>query len=196
MLLRTERLVLRPLNESDIDAVLVAASDPITQQWLPLPRPYTRAHAEDFVGRWAPAQWSSGDGIVRALGYGTELAGVIDLKRTDWRQRETEIGYWATPRFRGLGLMTEAVAALARWLLAEQGFERAELRAATGNTASARVAIKAGFGYEGVARNAGIVHDGRVDLAIYSMIPSDLALGTRAPDPSHPGAARSSAIPS
>ena len=111
---------------------------------------------------------------MRALGYGSELAGVIDLKRTDWVHRETEIGYWAAPGFRGLGLMTEAVAALARWVLGEQGFERAELRAATGNIASARVAVKAGFGYEGVARNAGVIHDGRVDLAIYSMIPSDL----------------------
>ena len=174
LMLRTERLVLRPLEESDVDAVVVAASDPITQRWLPLPRPYTRAHAEDFVRKWAPAQQDSGDGIVRALGYGADIAGVIDLKRTDWQHRETEVGYWAAPRFRGLGLMTEAVAALARWVLAEQGFERAELRVATGNTASARVAVKAGFAYEGVARNAGIVHDGRVDLAIYSMIPSDL----------------------
>lgn len=110
------------------------------------------AHAEDFVRTWAPAQRHSGDGIVLALGYGSDLAGVIDLKRTDWRHRETEIGYWAAPGFRGLGLITEAVAALARWVLAEQGFERAELRAATGNTASVRVAVKAGFGYEGAGR--------------------------------------------
>jgi RimJ/RimL family protein N-acetyltransferase len=174
LVLRTERLVLRPLAEADIDAVVVAGADPVTQRWLPLPRPYGRAHAEEFVRKWAPGQRESGDGIVRALGYGSELAGVIDLKRTDWVHRETEIGYWAAPGFRGLGLMTEAVAALARWVLGEQGFERAELRAATGNIASARVAVKAGFGYEGVARNAGVIHDGRVDLAIYSMIPGDL----------------------
>jgi len=173
VVLRTERLVLRPLDKSDIDAVVQAASDPVTQRWLPLPRPYTRAHAEGFVGTWAPGQRESGDGIVRALGFGDKLAGVIDLKRTDWQLREAEMGYWAAPGFRGLGLMTEAVAALARWALTEQSFQRIELRAATGNAASARVAVKGGFTYEGVARNAGIVHDGRVDLAVYSMIPGD-----------------------
>jgi len=35
-------------------------------------------------------------------------------------------------------------------------------------------AEKAGFTYEGTARNAGIVHAGRVDLAIYSPISGDL----------------------
>jgi len=33
---------------------------------------------------------------------------------------------------------------------------------------------KAGFTYEGIARNAGIVYAGRVDLAIYSLVPADL----------------------
>jgi RimJ/RimL family protein N-acetyltransferase len=70
--------------------------------------------------------------------------------------------------------MTEATVALSRWVLTEAAFERVVLRVATGNKASARVAEKAGFTYEGTARNAGIVHAGRLDLAIYSLIREDL----------------------
>jgi RimJ/RimL family protein N-acetyltransferase len=58
--------------------------------------------------------------------------------------------------------MTEATVALSRWALTEAAFERVILRIAPGNKASIRVAEKAGFTYEGVARNSGIVHAGRV----------------------------------
>ena len=67
----------------------------------------------------------------------------------------------------------------ASWALREQGFERVELRAATGNLASQRVAEKAGFVREGVARNAGHVTHGRVDLVVYSLTRADLGWSSR-----------------
>ncbi|MDQ1629815.1 MAG: hypothetical protein QOI54_3559 [Actinomycetota bacterium] len=70
--------------------------------------------------------------------------------------------------------MTEAARALAHWVLDQMGFARVELRIAPGNLASLRVAEKAGFRREGVARSAGIVHHGRVDLVIFSLLPADL----------------------
>ncbi|MGI8829666.1 MAG: GNAT family N-acetyltransferase [Candidatus Limnocylindria bacterium] len=50
----------------------------------------------------------------------------------------------------------------------------AALRAATGTLASQRVAEKAGFIREGVARNAGFTNAGRVDLVVYSLVAADL----------------------
>jgi RimJ/RimL family protein N-acetyltransferase len=70
--------------------------------------------------------------------------------------------------------MRSAVAQLALWALQEQHFERIELRIATGNVASQRVADSCGFVHEGVLRNAGSIHAGRVDLIVYSLIPGDL----------------------
>ena len=84
-----------------------------------------------------------------------------------------EIGYWVAPWARGDGLAVEAVQAIARWLL-EQGFERMVLRAAPGNAASLRMAEKAAFTREGVARNAGLTNSGRVDLVVFSLIRTDL----------------------
>jgi RimJ/RimL family protein N-acetyltransferase len=172
--LRTQRLTLRPLREGDIDAIVVAASDATTQRWLPLPNPYAREHAESFVREVAPATRESGAGLILAIEMDGGLAGVIDFKKTDWRHQETEIGYWTAPGYRGRGVMTEATIAVSRWALTELGFERVVLRIAPGNTHSRRVAENAGFRCEGIARNAGIVHDGRVDLAIYALIPADL----------------------
>ncbi|NUR49152.1 MAG: GNAT family N-acetyltransferase, partial [Hamadaea sp.] len=68
----------------------------------------------------------------------------------------------------------EAVDALSLALLLEHGFQRVELRVAPGNLASRRVAEKAGFTYEGLMRNAGFVHSGRVDLEVWSLVAADL----------------------
>lgn len=174
VVLRTERLTLRAPSLDDADAIVAAGADEITQQWLPLPNPYRREHAVSFVTEFAPSVLAGGTGVIRAIELDGELAGMIDLKGADWRSRETEIGYWAAPAFRGRGVLTEATAGLARWALTEQSFERVVLRIAPGNKASIRVAEKAGFVYEGTARNAGVVHNGRVDLNVYSLIPADL----------------------
>lgn len=173
-MLRGDGFVLRPLHEDDANDVLLAASDELTQQWLPLPRPYTLDAARAFVSEFAPAMLESGLGIVRAIDVDGRLAGCIDLKHTDWRARTTEVGYWVAPWGRGLGLAGRATRVLAEWALLERGLERVELRAATGNVASQRAAEAAGFVREGVLRSAGFTHDGRVDLVAYSLVCSDL----------------------
>jgi RimJ/RimL family protein N-acetyltransferase len=71
-------------------------------------------------------------------------------------------------------VMAEAVVGLSRWALTEAALQRIQLRIAPANEASQRVAEKAGFTREGVARNAGTVHGGRVDLVVWSLIPTDL----------------------
>ena len=98
------------------------------------------------------------------------------LKRTAWLRGITEIGYWTVPTDRGHGYATEAAAALGRWALTHDAIHRVELTAATGNLASQRVAEKAGYIFEGVARSGGYVHGGRVDLRIYSLIRTDVRL--------------------
>jgi RimJ/RimL family protein N-acetyltransferase len=172
--LAVDGLVLRPFEEGDIPAVVEACNDELTQRWLPLPWPYTEADGRQFCCEIAPRLWAEGDGVHLAIvTEAGELAGNVGLKRTDWRAHVTEIGYWAVPRHRGRGYMTAAVRALARWAL-EGRMQRVELRAATGNLASQRVAEKAGFVAEGVLRNAGFVHGGRVDLKVYSLTRADL----------------------
>lgn len=175
--LSTSRIMLRPLTEADIPDVQLSCADEVTQRWLPLPSPYTLEAAAEFCTVIAPRFRESGDGIDLAMADpdSGRLLGAISLKKTDWRALTSEVGYWVSPWARGRGLAAEAARALAEWLLVEQGFERLELRAAIGNTASQQVAVKAGFTREGVLRNAGFVHAGRVDLAVYSKINADLA---------------------
>lgn len=172
--LEGEGLSLRPFTEADLDAITEACADEETQRWLPLPRPYSRDDARWFVETFSVTQRDSGAGLVRAIEVEGRLAGAIDLKKTDWTARTTETGYWAAPWVRGRGVTTTAVRLLASWALTDQGFERVELLTAMGNTGSERVAEKAGFQREGIARNAGVIHEGRVDLTVWSLVPADL----------------------
>lgn len=143
-------------------------------------RPYRGEDAPDVALAWctemALAYRACGEGIEWAAIRRADdrLIGSFGLKRTDWRARSSEIGYWVAPWAHGQGLAVEAVVAIGRWLLVEQRFERLVLRAATGNRASQRVAEKAGLTREGVARNAGFTNEGRVDLVVFSLVAGEL----------------------
>jgi RimJ/RimL family protein N-acetyltransferase len=167
-------LELRALGSDDIDDIACACQDELIQKWLPLPRPYTREAARAFVRDIAPHQHTAGHGIVRAIDVGGRLGGVIDLKKTDWAARVTEIGYWVAPWARGHCLAGRASRVLANWALTTQGMERVAIHAATENIASHRAALSAGFTREGIARAAGFTHDGRVDLVVFGKIKADL----------------------
>src|SRR6476646_1001667 len=117
VVLEGEGVTLRRLTEEDVDDVVAAASDPETQRWLPLPRPYSADDARWFIHTFAAEQHRSGDGLVRAVEVAGRLVGAIDLKKTDWRARTTEVGYWAAPWARGEGHTTRAVRMLATWAL-------------------------------------------------------------------------------
>lgn len=169
--LRGDRLLLRPLTERDVPDLAATAADPVTQAHTGVPRGYTEDHARSFVAA-AELMRVRGQGIAWV---GVECAGGrfalnVDLRDIDWVNRTAEVGYMTAPWARGRGYAGEAVLAVARWLFGTLVFQRLLLRAAVSNPASQRVAEKAGFTREGVARNALRGED----LVVYSLVPGDL----------------------
>lgn len=166
-------LLLRPLREQDLPLVVQACSDEQTQRWLPLPSPYTLDDARSFAFEMAAAELASGTGIEWAVEREGGFCGVVGLHRTDWEAHCTEAGYWMGPWARGRGIAPRALDAVTRWAMEQHGMERMEVRAATGNLPSQRVALKAGFLREGVLRRAGTTHDGPVDLVVFGRVLGD-----------------------
>ncbi|PZG89329.1 GNAT family N-acetyltransferase [Streptomyces sp. NTH33] len=181
----TERLVLRPLEEDDVPALAEMMNDEQVAAWTDVPQPFTEDGARAWITEYAPAERTAGRGLHLAV---TEfltqrLVGIIQLTRTNWHVRSTELLYVVAPWARGEGYAAEAALATAQWLFRDQEFERIELRTAAGNTASQQVAQKIGCISEGVLRNACIAHvrtedgtwtDMRTDYIVWSLLPEDL----------------------
>lgn len=142
--IRTARLVLDLPVPADAELVTTYCQDPLFEQYLTTPWPYTRADADAFLGVHVPESWASGDELTWALrrAPGGPLLGVISV-----REAQQELGFWIGAEHRGAGLMSEAATAVVEWVLGG-GIPRATTvfwRAVEGNVASARVARAAGF---------------------------------------------------
>jgi [ribosomal protein S5]-alanine N-acetyltransferase len=176
----TPRLHVRPLAADDAKYVGEILADRKTQRWLPVPEEHGPIDGLAWCTELATERRDNGDGdhygILRR--EDERLIGCLWVRRTDWIAQGTEVSYAIAPDVRGIGLAAEAVDAVAIALILEHGFQRVELRVAPGNVASRRVAEKAGFTYEGLLRNAGYVHSGRVDLEIWSLVAGDLRSGS------------------
>jgi RimJ/RimL family protein N-acetyltransferase len=170
-MLTDQSLTLRPWTAGDAaDIVQCVDGDPEIAKWLDqVPQPYTIEDARAYVtglGEQAFAVTETASGRV---------LGSIALQRND--DGVGEIGYWIRAGARGSGTMTRALVLLATWALTEEGLARVQLRADVENTASRRVAEKAGFRLEGIMRSAhwNARLGRRQDWAIYSLLPEDTA---------------------
>jgi RimJ/RimL family protein N-acetyltransferase len=86
--------------------------------------------------------------------------------------RIAEIGYGLRAGWRGHGLATRSVRLVADWAFTRVGIARLELGTAVANSASRRVAIRAGFQLEGFARMRLPTSDGgRTDEARFGLMP-------------------------
>ncbi|MEU5535205.1 GNAT family N-acetyltransferase [Streptomyces sp. NPDC020362] len=181
----TERLVLRPLDEGDVPALAEMMNDEQIAAWTDVPQPFTEQAARHWITGYAPTERAAGRGLDLAV---TEfltqrLVGIVQLGKTNWHIRSTELSYIVAPWARGEGYASEAALVTAQWLFGDQKFERIEIRTAADNTASQQVAQKIGCISEGVLRNACIVHhrtedgawaDVRTDFIVWSLLPEDL----------------------
>ncbi|WP_338899259.1 GNAT family N-acetyltransferase [Streptomyces sp. TG1A-60] len=181
----TERLVLRPFDEGDVQALTEMMNDEQVMAWTDVPQPFTEHGARTWITEYVPTERTSGRGLDLAV---TEfltqrLVGVIQLTKTNWHVRSAELSYVVAPWARGEGYASEAALATAQWLFREQKFERIELRTAADNTASQQVAQKIGCISEGVLRNACIARsrtaedswtEVRTDFIVWSLLPEDI----------------------
>lgn len=167
-------LRLRPFTTADTGWVYQVSLDPLVAHYVGVPAPYRRRDAAFFVERMAIAGW---DNRERAEFVAEDAATQTPLARVGLgfpAHGVSEVGYWADPRARGRGVTTAAVRAVCRWAFGALDIQIIEWRCEVGNTASRRVAEKAGFLIEGTLRRR-LVHRGvRVDAWVGSLLPGEV----------------------
>ncbi len=142
--LQTERLILRPLGDTDIPALVAALDDfDIAKHCASVPHPYSEADAATFVAKVRESR-AAGTGF--CFGIVNQADGVlIGTCGLHLKNGRFELGYWIAKPFWKLGYATEAADRLLAF-----GFEvlKADLIVAGwfhDNPASGRVLAKLGF---------------------------------------------------
>jgi aminoglycoside 6'-N-acetyltransferase len=166
--LATPRLSLRPWRLDDVDAVLAYATLPEWAEFLPVPQPYLRGHAEDFLASQRLRDWKRVGGWALCVESDAPEGG-LDLGRdTDHRAC---LGFALAPWRWGHGYILEAAAAVIDaafgcWPELQRIYAFADVR----NARSRRVLSKLGLREEGVLRGHHCHRGALVDAVYYGVL--------------------------
>jgi len=149
--LRSRRLLLRPLRESDVEALVEYRSKPEVCRYVPF-EPMDEASVRGHLkGIWARTSLDKG-GDVLVLGIELaetgELIGDVMLSWSSAEHRSGEIGYVLHPARSGHGYATEAAHRVLHLAFDDLGLHRVTARVDAENVASARLASRLGMRQE------------------------------------------------
>ena len=168
--IKTGRLLLRKIVESDAEDMFVWMGDPEVcryERWEPHPNAaYTRGfikhvHQYDSDRRY---QWGI-ELTNRLIGY------VVAVNVDDYDQKAA-VGYCLSREFWSQGYTTEAVRAVVHFIFTEVGLNRLEASHSVNNPASGRVLEKSGFMLEGIAKEYYNCNAGLQDSKLYGITKS------------------------
>lgn len=167
-----EELSARPWSPSDVPKLMKAFTDPDIL-YRNLRRLDTRDEALDLM-RERRERWQAETGASWAVVDKSDaLRAYFGLHDVTLFDGVAEVGYWVLPESRGQGVASRSIDALARWALDDFGLHRLELKHGITNEASCRVAVSAGFRFEGVLRSALLHADGWHDMHLHGRIAGD-----------------------
>jgi ribosomal-protein-serine acetyltransferase len=130
------------------------------------------ADVEGFIAG-AAAQHSSQLGFHAGIFLEDRLVGCAGMHAIDRPHRNVSIGYWIDAAAEGRGLVTRAAGELVRICFTDYGLHRVEIRCAVGNERSRAIALRLGFGEEGILRGAQLVNGRWLDLHVFGRLATD-----------------------
>jgi RimJ/RimL family protein N-acetyltransferase len=146
--LRTERLLLRPYETGDLDALHAMHSDEGVARWLynePRTLEETRELLTHKIGGGAlraEGEWLSAAAVLRESG---QLVADVSLLWASETHRQGELGFIVHPSMHGKGYATEAARPLLAFAFETLGLHRVAGRLEPRNVGSARVLEKLGM---------------------------------------------------
>ena len=165
--IKTERLLLISFRLGDVDDVLAYAADEEWGRYLPVPRPYLRKDAEEFLAKKTLESWESRaefavvfEGtVVGGIGLGIVKEHALGL-----------LGYGIARQLWGKGMTPEAARAVIGYGFQSRGLEKIAATADLRNERSWRVMEKLGMQREGLLRSQIILRGERMDEVTYGVL--------------------------
>lgn len=162
-ILSTSRLILRPPQREDADALVRIKSLPMKlEEAQKAVAGMLEELCKPFTFHW----------VITLEG---EVIGRIKCWDINPYNGYLQLGYDIGPEYRGNGYMTEAVDAIIQFLMEKADVNRVFCSVRSGNVASRRVCEKCGMKLEGVMRQHYARQDGGFDdVCIYGILKRDL----------------------
>lgn len=174
-MIKTKRLILRPVSINDAQDIYDYSSDEEVTKMVTYD---TYTSIEDayqslnhfFLNRDPNVQFEA----MAIVDKNTQkMIGTCDASAL-FRKDMAEVGYVLHKDYWHKGIMTEAMRAYCQWLFEEKGLRRLELTHDPRNIGSKKVAEKLGFVYEGKRRAYIKIEGAYSDMPYYSLLKGDL----------------------
>jgi ribosomal-protein-alanine N-acetyltransferase len=175
--LATERLVLRPIEPDDADAILALYGDDAVAQYLDIDTIRTLDEARLLI-RLSNNRFQDGLGIRWAIALRDQprLIGTCGYNTFDHESRRSEIGYDLARAYWRRGIMSEALGAVLRYGFTTLDLHRVEATVAPENIASRRLLEHLGFREEGLLRQRSFYRGRYVDDMYFGLLRAEYQL--------------------
>ncbi len=164
-----EHFVLRPWSSRDVPRVKRAFDDPDIRRWHTR-RFDTEAETLAWVASWRQ-RWRAETDVSWALVSETDqVVGQVGLRTVFLEAAHAQMSYWLLPEARGQGLAVSGTRAVQAWAFSELGLQRLYLQHSVLNERSCRVAVSAGFAFEGTLRRYMLHVDDLHDTHVHAVV--------------------------
>jgi len=172
--IRTNRLILRFLDEADLSALYELFSHPEVMRYWSYPAWIEPSQAKQMlVDVQEGYRTRSGLQLGIERSFDQRFVGVCTLFAFHVPSRRAEIGYALARPYWGLGYMNEALQALLGYAFQTLDLNRLEADIDPRNLASAKTLERLGFQKEGHLRERWIVNDEVSDTGLYGLLRRD-----------------------
>jgi len=178
-----EMLVLRPLGEQDVDAILEISNDPEAQRLSGVHQTLTRGDAVRLIA--GAGQHNDRLALAVRTVVRDTVVGEIVLDQIDWTTRSAWLSLEMRPAYRGRGYDTEAVV-----LMLELAFDEFRLHRVGVNTPAVNYRARSmyeslGFRMDGRLRDAHPDGDGWCDAVLLSLLADEFHAANPVRPPEH-----------
>jgi RimJ/RimL family protein N-acetyltransferase len=175
------QFTLRPLSDSDIDAIYQSCQDPLIPKYTTVPDHYTIELAQDFVRGKTPRLFDERKAIHWALTINKDVSpdafkingetflGPFSIHSIEEHNHIGEIGYWLNKDVRGHGYGSIGCRMVTDHAFETLGFRRLAGLVDSDNEASKKVLLTAGYEHEGLMKSRVTLSDGsQIDMDLFA----------------------------
>lgn len=150
--------------------ILIDKNRTILRQWLTFIDDSTSVDfTTKYIGR--TSIYNPNGDIVYVIEYNDDIVGLIGFEAINIYRKKAELGYWLSPEYQGKGIMKMAALLALKLGFENHSFNRIEIKCASNNIRSIKIAEYLGFTYEGTERDGELLSDGQfTDVRVYSML--------------------------